>query len=201
MSISSPQLPSGTLCDTSVIRIYTLVDRLDILSVSVDAILAPAAVFDPDENIDAPPGVLLSELAKSQSYWSSNSDNARGMQNWSRLRQLWQRTDIGAIHMTEDEMLEYEDLTSTESGLGFKIGRGEAAVLAIASSRLLEAAIDESAARETAANRYPDLMIVTSRDLLRRAVVRGHLSTPEADIVYADMLDANYRGPFSLWSD
>jgi predicted nucleic acid-binding protein len=84
-------------------------------------------------------------------------------------------------------------------GLAGPLGPGEAAVIAIAESRDWTAAMDDALARQVLLRRSPGTSVVTTRELLRRAVAQGVLDSPGAQLIYDDMLAKGYRGPPSLW--
>jgi predicted nucleic acid-binding protein len=202
---TSANPPEPTVCDTTALRYFAIVDQFDLLARALGGTVStPRQVFDDEDDVDTP-GVLVSELGNSERYHRRRS--AHGIEatdKWSRLRALRQRDDIEIIDLTDDEEAAYLELRSPDLtrsyGLAGPLGPGEAAVIAIADQRRWRAVIDEWAGRSILNNRSPDHSVVTTRDLIRVAATAGFISSPEAEIVYTDMLAEGYRGPQTLWS-
>jgi predicted nucleic acid-binding protein len=191
------------VCDTTPIRYFVLVGQFDILvRVLGGNVCVPRQVMDPDED---PDGIesLVSEIARSERYWAKRSVDPEATQNWDRLRKLRARDDIRVVDLEDDELGAFSEMVSPgyakSIGLAGPLGPGEAAVIAIAESRAWTAAMDDALAREVLLRRSPGTGIVTTRDLLRRAVAQGALESPGAQLVYDDMLAKGYRGPPNLW--
>ena len=202
MNTSEP-LDDPLICNTTPTRYFALVDQFDLLvSVSGGSVRLPREVLDPTEDPSGPSG-LVSELAESERYWEKRARSPEAMDNWNRLRALRSRADIDVIDMTEHEVHEFAGLTAPEylrgEGMVGTLGRGEAAVIAISEARNWIAAIDEHVGRTILNRRSPATQIFTTRELLRMAVAQGLISSPEAQIVYEDMLEKGYRGPPKLW--
>ncbi len=201
MSTSGPQR-EPLLCDTGPIRYFTLTGHADLLiALSNGRIVVPREVFDLDDD----PGSatrFLSEVGESERYWAKRSREPDAMEHWSRLRALRQRADIEVLGMDEGEVVAYAELTSArfarERGVG-RLGRGESAVIAIAEARGLPVAIDDGHARRVLEERSPQTSISTTWNLLRRAAIAQLITSGDAEVVYADMLAASYRGPPKLW--
>ena len=202
--MSSSARPEPVVTNTTPLRYFALVDQIDILASTVGGrILVARQVFDPDEPVDAL-GRLLSEIGRSEAHWAARSaGNPEATENWSRLMALRKRDDIEIVDLTDEELEVYAELISPEfarsMGLAGTLGPGEGAVMAIAEARDWEAALDEAAARRVLEHRSPATSIVTTMELLRRAVGAGLLTSPQAQNVYRDMLTKGYRGPDSLW--
>lgn len=185
-------------------RHFAIVGQFDLLVSTLGGrVYTPRQVFDDEDDVDSP-GVLVSELGASERYHRQRSArDAEATDKWSRLRALRQRSDIAILDMSEDEEVTYAELTSVilaaSYGLAGSLGPGEAAVIALASHRGMRAAIDEHAGRSILMDRSPHCQVVTTRDLVRAAAAGGFVESPEAEIIYADMLAAGYRGPQTLW--
>jgi predicted nucleic acid-binding protein len=161
-------------------------------------------VYDDEDDVDMP-GVLVSELGASERYYRRQSAyDPEATDQWSRLRALRQRKDIEILDLAEDEEATYAELRSRtlarRYGLAVPLGPGEAAVIAIACHRRMRAALDEHAGRYVLTDRSPGHDVVTTRDLVRAATAIELISSPKAEIIYADMLAMGYRGPQALWS-
>jgi predicted nucleic acid-binding protein len=201
---TSANPPDSTVCDTTALRYFALVGQFDLLAQALGGrVSTPRQVFDDEDDVDTP-GVLVSELGASERYHQRRS--VRGLEatdKWSRLRALRQRRDIEILDLTEDEEADYLALRSANVvrnyGLAGPLGPGEAAVIAVADHRRWRAAIDEHAGRSILNDRSPGHAVVTTRDLIRIAAAEGFISSPEAEIVYSDMLAEGYRGPLTLW--
>jgi len=191
------------ICNTTPVRYFALVGQFDVLVQALGGeVCVPRQVMDPDED---PDGIesLVSEIARSERYWAKRSVDPEAMQNWDRLRKLRSRDDIRVIDLEDDELGAFSEMMSPRYaksiGLVGPVGAGEAAVIAISEKRGWTAAMDDALAREVLLRRSPGSGVVTTRELLRRAVAQGVLDSVEAQLVYADMLDTGYRGPRSLW--
>jgi predicted nucleic acid-binding protein len=193
-----------TVCDTTALRYFTIVEQFDLLACALGGrVSTPRQVFDDEDDVDTP-GTLVSELGASERYHRRRSIlGTEATDKWSRLRALRQRDDIEILDLTEDEEATYVELRSADLarsyGLAGTLGPGEAAVIAIADHRRWRAAIDEQAGRSILNDRSPGHPVVTTRDLVRIAATEGFISSPEAEIVYTDMLAEGYRGPQTLW--
>jgi predicted nucleic acid-binding protein len=203
---TSASPPEPTVCDTTALRHFAIVSQFDLLVRALGGtVFAPRQVFDDQDDVDTP-GVLVSELGASERYYRRRSAREpEASDKWSRLRSLRQRNDIEILDLAhdDDEEATYAELTSLDLarryGLAAPLGPGEAAVIAIATHRGMRAALDEYAGRHILADRSPGHVAVTTRDLVRAAVHDGFIESPEAQIIYADMLAEGYRGPQSLW--
>jgi predicted nucleic acid-binding protein len=191
------------VCNTTPVRYFALVGQFDILvQVLGGEVWVPRQVMDPDED---PDGIesLVSEIAQSERYWAKRSVDPEATQNWDRLRRLRARGDIRVVDLEDDELEAFSEMISPgypqSMGLAGPLGRGEAAVIAIAESRTWTAAMDDALAREVLFRRSPGTGAVTTRDLLRRAVAQGMLESAGAQLIYDDMLAKGYRGPPNLW--
>lgn len=167
--------------------------------------LLPRQVLDLDEDPDGPtPTSLLSEIGRSERYWSARSGDQEGMESWNRLRAVRARSDIEIVDLDEAEVVLFAVVSSGDFarslGLAAPLGAGEAAVIAIAETREWDAALDDLAATKALSHRNPGIRAWTSRDLLRQAVLAlSLLDSAEAQIVYEDMLAEGYKGPATLW--
>jgi hypothetical protein len=193
------------VCNTTPVRIYAVVGQFDLLVGAVGGVVhTPREVLDPEEDPDLAEA-LLSELGRSERYFAKRSDDPDALERRYRLQALRSRDDIAIIDLDARESQEKRVLTSRavarEHGLAGRLGDGEAAAMAIAATRGWTAVIDDGAARRVIAARTPDVPVVTSRELLVRAVTElGLCTSGEAQLIYQDMLAANYRGPDDLFS-
>lgn len=199
--------PEPTVCDTTPLRHFAIVNQIDLLVQTLGGrVFTPRQVFDDEDDVDTP-GVLVSELGASERYYRRRSAlEPEASDKWSRLRSLRQRNDIEILDISpdDDEEATYAELTSADLarryGLAAPLGPGEAAVITIVTHRGMRAALDEYAGRNILADRVPGHATVTTRELIRIAVYDEHINSPEAEIIYSDMLAEGYRGPQSLWS-
>ncbi len=202
---TSANPPEPTVCDTTALRYFAIVDQFGVLARALGGrVSTPRQVFDDEDDMDTP-GALISELGASERYHRRRS--ARGIEatdKWSRLRALRKRDDIDILDLTREEEASYVDSRSAglarSYGLVTPLGPGEAAVIAIAEHRRWRAVIDEYAGRSILNDRSPGHSVVTTRDLVRIAAAQGYISSPDAETVYTDMLAEGYRGPQTLWS-
>lgn len=199
MSTSEPRR-EPTVCNTTPVRYFAVVGHFDLLVEIFDGrVNVPREVLDPDEEPDgiAP---LLSEIGQTERHFATRSSDIEG---WSRIRALWQRTDIEVVDLSAEEIVLFAELRSRqftkEMGLAGALGPGEAAVIAIAVIRGWAAVLDDAAARAALSQRSPETEVWTSRELLRSAAVQGHLTSEAAESIYLEMREKGYRGPDSLW--
>lgn len=207
MRVNLPSLasrPEDWISDATPVRHFAVAGQFALLADVLDGVVrVPRQVFDPDDAVNDP-GTLVSEIGNSERFYRRRSTDPVAMDKWSHLRSLRQRTDINVIDLSEDEDKLYTDLMSTAFARGHHLaaplGRGEAAVIAIAITRGDQAIMDDGAARRTLNDLAPGHPVLTTREVLRVAVTERQLLTSgEAEIIYSDMLEDGYRGPPSLW--
>ncbi|HYV01462.1 MAG TPA: hypothetical protein VEM93_03875 [Actinomycetota bacterium] len=196
-------LHEALICNTTPVRYFALVDHFDLLvRILGGEVRVPRQVLDPDED---PDGIesLVSEIAQSERYWAKRSVDPEAMQNWDRLRKLRSRGDIRVVDLEDDELVAFSELVSPRYaktiGLAGALGLGEAAVIAIAECRSWTAVMDDALARGVLLRRSPGTVVVTTRELVRRAVGQDLLDSVEAPSLYDHMLARGYRGPPGLW--
>lgn len=202
---TSTSQPDAAVCDATPIRHFAVVGQFDLLIEALGgALRTPRQIFDPDDQVDVP-GSLVSEIGNSERHFRRRSAaDAEATDRWSRLRSLRLRDDIVVLDLTLDEDDAYTELMSLAftraHRLAAPLGRGEAAVIAIAESRGYRVVMDDGPARRVLKERSPGHDVETTRDVLRVAVTEQELiSSAEAQIVYGDMIEGGYRGPQSLW--
>jgi predicted nucleic acid-binding protein len=191
------------ICNTTPVRDFALVDHFDLLvRILGGEVRVPRQVLDPDED---PDGIesLVSEIAQSERYWAKRSVDPEAMQNWDRLRKLRSSGDIRVVDLEDDELVAFSELVSPRYaktiGLAGALGLGEAAVIAIAECRSWTAVMDDALARGVLLRRSPGTVVVTTRELIRRALGQDLLDSVEAQSLYDHMLARGYRGPPGLW--
>ena len=167
-------------------------------------IRVPRLVFDDEDDLTGPPD-LLSEIGASEQYWAKRAQRAEAAEYWLRLGNLRTRSDIHIVDMELTELERYAELVSRNVQRRFrlaaKLGRGEAAVIAIAEEREWVAVIDDWEGRMVLQELSPSTRSITTRDFLRAAVFEQVIDTGAADGIYRAMLEAGYRGPSNLWLD
>jgi predicted nucleic acid-binding protein len=186
------------------VRYFTIVGQFDVLVGALGPpVRVPRQVFDPDDEVDTL-GALVSEIGSSERHFRSRSRrDPESTEKWSRLLVLRQRTDIEVLDLTDEEDEAYTELRSAvftrAHGLAAPLGKGEAAVIAIAEHRGFRAVMDDGPARRVLNERSPGHEIMTTRDVLRVAASEQVIDSAEAQLVYDDMLAEGYRGPDQLW--
>lgn len=185
-------------------RYFALAGQLDLLSRILGGLIrVPRQVWDPEDPAVSPEG-LLSEIGQAERYWARRSRDPEAAQNQSRLLAFHSRRDIEIVDLQPAEQETYAELKSIEFartvGLVAPLGRGEAAVIAIAESRDWEVLMDDAAARRVLGERNERLMITTTRMLLQGAAEQGIVDDGEAQLIYVDMLAKGYLGPPTLWN-
>jgi len=202
MSTSRPR-HEASICNTTPVRYFALVGRFDLLVRALGGqVRVPRTVLDLEEDPDVEPASLLSEIGQSERYWVVRSREADELENWSRLRTLRQRTDVEIVDLSDDELELFGLLLShpfaRDMGFALPLGRGEAAVIAIAETRGWDAIMDDAAARRALHHRVPSARIHTTSDILRSSVEQDLLSRVEAEAVYLGMKDKGFFGPDGL---
>lgn len=168
------------------------------------ALRTPRQVFDPEDDLDRP-GPLVSEIGNSERYFRRRSaGDVEVTQKWNNLRSIRVREDIEVLDLTDEEEGAYTELTSLAftrvQGLAAPLGRGEAAVMAIAENREYAVVMDDGPARRVLNERSPGHEVMTTRQVLRLAVAKELIDSASAQLVYIDMLAEGFRGPTALWS-
>ena len=201
MNTDSSQHPGeATICDTTPVRYFAFTGRLDVLASACGGrILVPRQVWDPDEGVSLPTE-LLSEIGQSSRHFAARSTDPDAQDRWSALLALRLRNDIEVIDLTDDEAHVFADLTSRRRGRE-ALGRGEAAVIAVAAGRGLAAGLDEGPARSILARRSPDTVIRPIRTILRWAIANRVLSSEEAQALNHEMRVKGYKGPSFIWAE
>jgi len=200
---SSEPPPEILLCDTTPLRYFALVERLDLLAKSLDGkIRTPREVFDPGEDPNGP-DALLSEIGRSERYWLKRSKRGEATRNYSRLHAMRFRTDIEVVDLDSAENQDAAQMQTPrfakEAGLRDKLGKGEAAVIAVACARGWSVVMDDKDGRKALAFKRPQSTAWTTQELVRRAIAADFIGSPEAVAIYDSMLGEGYIGPRSLW--
>jgi predicted nucleic acid-binding protein len=202
-SSSTSLQPHEYICDTTPVRIFAVVGRVELL---VDAlggeVIVPRQVLDPDDDFEGPPS-LLSEIGRSERFFLKRQSSDEARVAWSRLAALRTRSDIRVVDFEGREFERYLELVDPALAraydLAVPLGPGEAATIAIAEARGYLAVADDWGARRVLQAIAPAVELVTSRDLLRQAVTRELVDSAAAQLVYIDMLAAGWRGPPALF--
>jgi hypothetical protein len=202
-SLNTYKLHDPVACNATPIRHFALSGHFDLLVGLVGGVvLTPRTVFDPSEDPDGPER-LLSEIGQSERHWAYRSSSPDRTEKWSRLRALRERDDIQVIDLEDAELPTFAEVQTPayarSIGFALPLGPGEAAVVAVAEGRGWAAVIDDAAGRAAFADKVPIGTVLTSRELLRAGVADGVLTSPEAELIYADLREGRYRGPDSLW--
>lgn len=121
------------------------------------------------------------------------------MRRYSLLASLRSRVDLDIVDLGPQDQVAYATLMSRrfsrEMGLRGTLASGEAAVIAWAERRDCVAVIDEADGRRVLARRAPNVRIVTTLDVLKRAVEVALIDETDARGLYQSMRDEAYRGP------
>lgn len=190
-----------SVVDTVVLRYFLLVDELDLLvGLLGEPLGVPRIIFDPDEG-DVPE-LARSELTRSVAFQRRVADdpareeNGRltAASNAERLQQIGAAHEGGQIRtldLTEAELEIVAALTSPirckEFGLVFPLAAGEAACIAVAVSRDLVLATDDSDALKALHVMVPGHPYERIRKLLIRAGNEGAISKSRANDVHTEM--------------
>ena len=193
--------------DTTAPRHLGAVGRHDIL-ITATGMNVPRVVLDPaDPTGEALLGHSvdgLSEIAAAEGWFRRSfrrSPNEADFQAAENLAKLRQDPEVRVVDFEADEL---DDATTFGSeafanrmGLLAPLGKGEAAVLAVAANREWRAGLDEAAARGVADQL--GIPTVTTQQWLTEQVATLSLGKREAQRVYEQMRRGGFRGPPDLW--
>jgi predicted nucleic acid-binding protein len=187
-------LDQTTGSNTGVVNYFLAAGEFEVLTALCGSVVVPRAVFDPDEPDDGREE-SMSELRRG---WHLHRRRATGREfgpdmkakssailpHFDRLSDLAQQQLLVAIDLSDDELVLYAQLRDRvrmrDLGLTVGLGHGEAAVLAVCSSRSLRPATDDSDAVKAAAAILPGVTPLRIRALLALAVARGVMTEGEA---------------------
>jgi predicted nucleic acid-binding protein len=191
------------VCNTTPVRHFAVVAAFDVLVDTLGGVVRlPREVFDPEELDDQIPA-LRSEIVRAERHFLTRSREEDALETYSRLRNLHARQDIEVLDLDVEELGVKAELQRAEMsralGLVAPLGEGEAAAIAIAECRNMVAVIDDAGARRALLHRVPGATVITSRDVLRRSLAGGKLTTSEAEAIYVRMVRHGYRGPAALF--
>jgi predicted nucleic acid-binding protein len=200
---STPERGETLVSDTTAVRYFTLIDRIEILGQLMGGrIRVPREVFDPFENSRVLPEDLLSEIGQTELYWARKRSPDAGT-HWSRFKALRHRTDIEVVDLVLGEAAIVAEVTARRFlrrfGKAGRLGKGEAAAIALAERRGWTPIIDDRVARAVLKVRSSGTRCYTTDDMLRRAALAGIMSSQHAENLYQEMRRLNYRGPSRLW--
>lgn len=203
MCASEQRDEAPVICDTVVVNYFVAVGRFELLAdVLGGTVRVPTAVFDPHED----PGLAdeaLSELRRGLALHERRASDVkvpRSVRERSagalpHFRQLDDHAAAGtleAISPTGAELAVYAELRDSARvrrfGVRAALGRGEAAMLAIASSRGLPYATDDNDAIEVGKVLLPGVSPWRIRGLLIESVGRRLCSRAEAKEAHHQMV-------------
>lgn len=171
-------------------------------------IMVPRIVFDPDDD-DSGPERNLSEIGRGirvhqrrateperdADARAAASSNAKKL---ARARDLASKGRIETADLTDSERAMWAHLQSRDGaadlGLRFPLGSGEAACIAIADSRDLVLATDDTDALRALDALRPDHPYERIGKLLKRAADSRIITRKQARAIYADMCQAGFWG-------
>ncbi|HEV2173098.1 MAG TPA: hypothetical protein VGR71_06005 [Nitrospira sp.] len=144
----------------------------------------------------------MSEIGQTERHWARTREPDAGV-HWSRFRALRQRRDLAVIDLDLHELSVVGEITARRYlrrfGKPGRLGKGEAAVIALAENRGWTPIMDDRPGRQILSARVPGSSCFTTDDILRRAALRGLISSREAESAYQEMRRLGYRGPQRLW--
>lgn len=194
------EFPSSVV-DTVVLRYFLLADRVDVLVTLLGAPLGvPRIVFDPDEG-DVP-DAARSEIMKSVSYQrrvaldpardiSQQHDASRKAAQLAQVATMHEVDDLIVLDMTDTELKIASQLVSPSGckafGLKFPLDAGEAACIAIGTTRDLVVVTDDADGLRALRSIAPKHPYERIRKLLVRAAATHIISEVEANQIHTDM--------------
>lgn len=194
-----------SVVDTVVLMYFLMVDEVELLlDLLGDPIAVPRVVFDPDE--PAPAEVedadTLCEISRSIEHHRRVSQDpardddarqtaARNANRLATMAEFHERGQVIVLDLTADELELLGRLTSRERcgdfGLRFPLEAGEAACLALAVSRELTLATDDTDALMALESQAPGHPYERIRRLLIAAGERGVRTKTEANEIHDEM--------------
>jgi len=207
MTGTSSTPPLELVADSTALRHFALTGHAAVLVALMGGVIrVPREVFDPDEAADA---IVRSEIGNALRHVEGiryeHDDKAEHVE---RLRALKSNAAIEIVDLNDDELVEAARLSgrdfARQRSIG-RLGKGEAAVMSLAVSRRWSPVIDDGVARRVFETLEPNIEVFTCQTLLRMGtgVVMlpsgEELTSPEAEIIYRDLLAGGFRGPESLW--
>jgi predicted nucleic acid-binding protein len=206
MSESEPPPERDAICDTVVVNYFLAVGEFDLLKTVLGNVQVPRAVFDPEEPEDIA-DEAASELRQGLRLHRRRSTDdglapelrARSvlaLPQFERLPQLCEAGGLVVLQMSSNELTTYAQLRSRDYVKQFSLieglGRGEAAALAIATTRSLAIATDDQDAIKVLSGLAPHLRVRRIRGLLMEAVERRLVAPTRAQTIHAAMKQAGF---------
>ncbi len=193
--------------DTTAPRHLSVAGRMDVL-VGPLGLHVPRDVANPadpfEEELLSGPRHTLSEIAHAEARFRARHRDSPSRDDFEAAEQLaaFRRSpDLRVIDLDDSERDDAEVFSSLafaeRHDLVAPLGKGEAAVLALASSRGCRAGLDETVARQVA--RELDVTVVTTRQWLREQVEGLRLSKAEANTLYEELRIGGFRAKENLY--
>lgn len=194
-----------SIVDTVVLMYFVMVDEVKLLlDLLRDPIAVPRVVSDPNEPAQAEveDADTLCEISRSIEHHRRVSQDpardddarqtaARSGDRLTTVAELHERGQVTVLDLTPEELELLGRLTSRERcgdfGLRFPLDAGEAACLAVAVSRDLTLATDDTDALKALENQAPGHAYERIRRLLIAAGERGVRTTTEANEIHGEM--------------
>lgn len=197
----------SSVVDTVVLRYFLLVDQVNLLVALLGAPLGvPRIIFDPDEG-DVPNNAL-SEITKSVNYQrrlasdpardtSEKDDASKKATQLARVANLYQADDLVILDMASAELKIVSELVSPSGckafGLKFPLHPGEAACIAIGTTRGLVVATDDTDAIRALQAVAPGHPYDRIRKILIRGAETNIISKVEANQIHTEMQRLGFR--------
>lgn len=193
------------IADTVIIRNFLLVNRMDVLlELAGGNVCVPSEVLHPDDFRAAAPAPLgpLSELGRGLWLYRERASDPHlketdqalltaRLARFESLPDLLQRAAIRVVELADSELMLFARLRDREflTTLGLRrLGAGEAACLAVATSRGWVLATDDGDALRALASLAPGHPYRRTRQVLELAVSEGLLSCGEARSIHHSMV-------------
>lgn len=206
MSESALPFEPDAVCDTVIVNYFLAVGEFELLRSVLGSVQVPRAVFDPEEPEEIA-DEAASELRQGLRLHRRRSPDdgladelrarsVRALPHFERLPELSRGGGLVVLEMSAQELATYAQLRSRDYVKQFSLleglGRGEAAALAIATTRSLDLATDDQDAIKLLAKLAPGLRVRRIRGLLMEAVERGLVAPTRAQSIHAAMRQAGF---------
>jgi predicted nucleic acid-binding protein len=191
------------VCDTVVVNYFLAIGRFDLLADVLGGVVrVPTAVFDPEEDPNLSDSAL-SELRRGARLHERRAQDvklprtlrdksASMLPHFLKLDEYCVGGSLVAIPLAAAELNRYAQIRDRryvrQFGVKAELGRGEAAMLAVASARSWRYATDDDDAIKVGSALMPDVKPWRIRGLLRECVAQRLCSSDEAQQAHREMV-------------
>jgi predicted nucleic acid-binding protein len=203
MCVSEQRGEPPVVCDTVVVNYFLVTGRFTLLTGVLGGVVrVPTAVFDPGED-EKLADSALSELRRGSRLHERRAQDVRlprrirdksatVLPHFQKLDEYCTDGSLVAIALAAAELNRYAQIRDRryvrQFGVKAELGRGEAAMLALASARSWGYATDDDDAIKVGTALMPDVKPWRIRSLLRECVTQRLCSSDEAKQAHGEMI-------------